>query len=172
MILFIFIGLGVIIAIALGYGSYRWQSATKQMHTKLEASRTPIETKTYNPNELLGLPEPVQKYFRAALKEGQPMVLAISVEHSGTFNMSETGEEWRPFTSTQRVITQRPGFYWDARISIIPGLSIRVHDAYIAGEGILQASLFGLVHLVNLRGTQDVAQGELMRSLPKLYGIQ
>jgi len=91
------------------------------------------------------------------------MVLAVSVEHTGTFNVSETGEQWRPFTSTQRVITHRPGFDWEARVVMMPGLTARVHDAYIAGEGILHASFFGLVSLVNLRGTPEVAQGELMR---------
>jgi hypothetical protein len=33
---------------------------------------------------------------------------------SGTFNMSDTGEKWKRFTSTQRVIAQRPGFDWEA----------------------------------------------------------
>ncbi|NWG02993.1 MAG: hypothetical protein HXY44_09085, partial [Syntrophaceae bacterium] len=159
------IGLGIAIVISgmLIYGSIRWKTATKEMHVKLEAARLPIGAKTYSPNELIGLPAPVQRYFRAVLKDGQPMVLAVSVEHAGTFNMSETGEQWRPFTSTQRVITRRPGFDWEARVAMMPGLTVRVHDAYIAGEGILHASLFGLVSLVNLRGTPEVAQGELMR---------
>ncbi|MGQ9648264.1 MAG: DUF6920 family protein [Thermodesulfobacteriota bacterium] len=159
------IGLGIAIVIfgMLIYGSIRWKTVTKEMHVKLEAARLPIGAKTYSPNELIGLPAPVQSYFRAVLKDGQPMVLAVSVEHSGTFNMSETGQRWKPFTSTQRVITHRPGFDWEARVAMMPGLTVRVHDAYIAGEGILHASLFGLVSLVNLRGTPEVAQGELMR---------
>ena len=97
------------------------------------------------------------------LTAGQPIVAAISVEHTGTFNMSETGEQWKPFTSTQRVLTQRPGFLWDARIVMMPGLTARVHDAYITGEGILHATLFGLVSLANLGATPEMAQGELMR---------
>lgn len=157
------LGVTVIVAIALGYGSIRWQSATKEMHAKLESARLPIGAKTYSPNELIGLPAPVQRYFRAVLKDGQPMVEAVSVDHTGTFNMSESGEQWKPFTSTQRVITQRPGFDWEGRIKMMPGLTVRVHDAYIAGEGILHATLFGLLSLVNLHGTLDVAQGELMR---------
>jgi hypothetical protein len=40
-----------------------------------------------------------------------------------------------------------------------------VHDAYVAGEGILHATLLGLVTLAELRGTPEVAQGELMRYL-------
>lgn len=157
------LGVTVIVAIALGYGSIRWQSATKEMHAKLESARLPIGAKAYSPNELIGLPAPVQRYFRAVLKDGQPMVEAVSVDHTGTFNMSESGEQWKPFTSTQRVITQRPGFEWEGRIKMMPGLTVRVHDAYIAGEGILHATLFGLLSLVNLHGTLDVAQGELMR---------
>ncbi len=133
------------------------------MHAKLEGTRLPIDPKKYDSKELNGLPAPAQRYFRTVLKDGMPMVSAVSVEHTGTFNMSETGEEWKPFTSTQRVITQRPGFAWEGRIKMMPGLTVRVHDAYIAGEGILHATLFGLVSLVNLRGTPEVAQGELMR---------
>lgn len=163
MILLIILGLVAIIAIALVYGSNRWQSATKEMHANLEAARLPIGAKIYSSDELIGLPAPVQRYFHKALKDGQPMVSAVSVEHDGTFNTSETDEQWRPFISTQRVITQRPGFDWEGRIAMMPGLSVCVHDAYIAGEGILHASLFGLVSLVNLRGTPEVAQGELIR---------
>ena len=93
------------------------------------------------------------------------MVAAVYIEHAGTFNMSATGDNWKDFTSTQHVIAQRPGFDWEARIKMMPGLAARVHDAYIAGEGILHASLFGLVSLANLRGTPQMAQGELLRFL-------
>lgn len=163
IILWIMIGVAVIISIALVYGYHRWQSVTKEMDAKLETARRFIGQKTYSTNELIGLPAPVQRYFHAVLKDGQPMVLAVSMEQAGTFNMSETSEKWRPFISTQRVITHRPGFCWDGRITMMPGLAVRVHDAYIAGEGILHASLFGLISLVNLRGTPAMAEGELMR---------
>jgi hypothetical protein len=114
---------------------------------------------------LIGLPAPVQKYFRAAFRDGQPIVSGVHVELSGTINMSATGEKWKKFTSTQRVIAQRPGFDWEGRIEMMPGLTARVHDAYIAGEGVLHATLFGLVSLANVRGTPEIAQGELMRFL-------
>jgi len=163
IILLIILGLIVTIVIALVYGASRWQSATQEMHAKLEAARLPISPKIYTTDELIGLPPPAQRYFRAVLQDGQPMVSAVTVEHTGTFNMSETGQQWKPFTSIQRVITRRPGFDWEARVAMMPGLKVRVHDAYIAGQGILHASLFGLASLVELRGTPEVAQGELMR---------
>jgi hypothetical protein len=151
-------GLAIVAAGALVYGSMRWQSATDAMHATLEAARSPVGPKTYSASELIGLPVPVQRYFRAALTDGQPMILAVSVEHTGTFNMTATGDDqWRPFSSTQRVITQRPGFDWEARIAMLLGLPVRVHDAYIVGEGMLHASLFGLVSVATLRGTPEMA---------------
>src|SRR4028119_390156 len=46
---------------------------------------------------------------------------------------------------------------------MMPGLPVRVHDAYVAGEGILNASLLGLFTVADMRGTRDVAESELMR---------
>jgi hypothetical protein len=151
------------IAVIFVYAASRWKSGTEKLRARLDAARRPIGTKTYDPSELIGLPEPVRRYFRAALSGGQQVVAAVNVEHSGTFNPGEARERWKPFVSTQRVVTQRPGFDWDARIVMAPGVAVRVHDAYIAGEGLLHATLFGLVPLADLRGTPAIAQGELIR---------
>jgi len=56
MILLVTLGLTAIISVALIYGSRRWESATKEMHAKLEAARLPIGRKTYGADELIGLP--------------------------------------------------------------------------------------------------------------------
>ena len=158
-------GLIAAVGIAVLYGAARWRSGTKALRAQIEAARVHSAFARYGARELGGLPAPVQRYFRAVLKDGQPIVAAANVRHTGTFNMSETGEQWKPFTSTQRVITRRPGFDWDGRIAMAPGLAVYVHDAYVAGEGILHATLLGLVTVVHMRGTPEVAQGELMRFL-------
>jgi hypothetical protein len=73
------------------------------------------------------------------------MVAGVRVQHTGTFNVGETTDQWKPFTSDQKVVTQRPGFDWNGRVAMMPGVPVRVHDAYVAGEGILHASLLGLL---------------------------
>jgi hypothetical protein len=154
-----------VLAAVMAYGAVRWANGTRDLRARLEAARIPIEPQIVDFGEIEGLPRPVQRYFRRALKEGQPMVTGVRVQHQGTFNMGETTDQWKPFTSNQRVITRRPGFDWDARVSMMPGLTVRVHDAYVAGEGILHAALLGVFPAVNLRGTREVAEGELMRFL-------
>jgi hypothetical protein len=122
-----------------------------------------LKPKFYDPKELETLPAPVRRYFDAVLKQGQPIISAVSLEQTGSLNISESGNQWKPFIATQRVITKRPGFDWEARVTVMPGVKVRVHDAYIAGEGILDVSLFGLLSLANSRGTPEMAQGELIR---------
>jgi hypothetical protein len=83
----------------------------------------------FDSRELEGLPAPVQRYFRAVLKEGQPIIAAATVELAGNFNLSATGEQWKPFTSRQRIVIRRPGFLWDAKIAMLPGVAVRVVDS-------------------------------------------
>ncbi len=145
------------------YGAHRWNNETQELRARLDASRVPIRPKTVDFRELEGLPAPVQRYFRAVLKDRQPMVAGVRVQHTGTFNMGEEADRWKTFLSDQKVVTRRPGFDWNGRVAMMPGLPVRVHDSYVAGEGMLHASLLGLFTVVDMRGTGDVAEGELMR---------
>ena len=154
---------GIVLAVAVILGARRWTTETRELRKRLEAGRVPVRPETVDFGEMEGLPAPVQRFFRAALTEGQPMVTGVHVRHRGTFNMGETADQWKPFTSDQRIVTQRPGFDWDGRIAMMPGLTVRVHDAYLAGEGLLHASLFGLFSLADVRGSRAIAEGELMR---------
>jgi hypothetical protein len=146
------------------YGAHRWNSETQELRARLGSAREPVRPQTVDFRELEDLPAPVRRYFRAVLTEGQPMVAGARVRHEGTFNMGEgTENNWKPFTSDQVVVARRPGFDWNGRVAMMPGLPVRVHDAYVAGEGILHASLLGLVSVVDMRGRGEVAEGELMR---------
>ena len=117
------------------FGSMRWAEVTKSLIACLEAGRKPPSHATvtrYDASQIEGLPAPVQRYFRAALTPGQAIVSAATIEISGTFNLSATGEQWRPFASRQRITTSRPGFLWDAGISMLPGLTVRIGPCELA----------------------------------------
>lgn len=154
---------GVVLAMAAG--GWLWERSARKVRANLEAHRMEPASAVVDFKNFEELPEPVQRYFRTALTDGQPMVVSARIRHRGQFNMSETGEKWRPFTSEQAVTAARPGFDWEARIRMAPGLSILVRDAYIEGEGILKASLAGLFTLAEWPQTPELAYGELMRFL-------
>ena len=165
------IAVGVLLIALMGIkwmGESRW-AELMQTHTgELEAARVDSGTNGQPPprfelRELEGLPTPVQRYFRAVLKEGQPIISAANIEMKGIINMSASGESWKPFSSTQRVITRRPGFLWNASVAMFPGLPARVEDSYIAGQGNLNARLLGLFSVADAHGSGELARGEFMR---------
>ena len=169
----------VVVALAIGLrvvGTNRWADLMRTHTGQLEAARIDGKARVpsinpsparFNARELEGLPAPVQRYFRAVLKDGQPIIAAATIEMVGTINMSASAEQWKPFTSQQRVVTSsagsRPGFLWNAQVHMFPGVPARVEDSYIAGQGQLIAKLFGLFTVANAHGGGELARGEFMR---------
>lgn len=164
---FIIIATALVLAliVLMVVGKRDWTKHTKQMRARLDAAQIPVQPTVVDFSELVTLPEPVQRYFRAVLKDGQPMIAGASLKHRGTFNLGEGKDRWCRFTSDQKVVTKRPGFDWDANISLFPGLYVCVRDAFIDGEGLLQASMFGKISLANMKGGKLLGEGELMRFL-------
>ena len=77
-----------------------------------------------------------------------------------------TGDpQWRPFSSTQDVVVDDPGFLLNADIRMAPGMPARVHDAYVNGRAVLTARLFGLITVMESPDSPELAQGELLRFL-------
>lgn len=69
------IGLLVLAGAGLAaWGAARWNTGARELIAGLDAARTPVSPGTptrYDARELEGLPAPVQRYFRAVLKDGQ-----------------------------------------------------------------------------------------------------
>ncbi|MCC7175943.1 MAG: hypothetical protein IT159_12170 [Bryobacterales bacterium] len=154
---------GLLAAAALG--RFRWAGYTRTLRARLKAARQTAVVPGLERLEMEALPPPVQRYLQKAVKKGAPLIAEARIRHQGTFNMSEAGDRWKPFCSDQQVIIQPPGFDWDASVNLLPGVCVRVHDAYAAGEGLTYAALLGLLPVANLRGAQEVAAGQLMRFL-------
>jgi hypothetical protein len=163
--LFLFCALAAALAAAVAYGMTSWQAATRNIRARMNTARLPAGPAVYSERELDGLPEPVQRYFRAVLRDGQRMIAVARFAGQGQFRRSEAAESWAPFRATQMVTVQPPAFDWDARIAWLPGVRMLVRDAYVARSGILHATAFGLVTVAQQRGTPELAQGELMRFL-------
>jgi len=156
------------------YGTVRWSRTTEELMHRLQVSEdspgtgssgnaaTPVVSLE---KELAELPAPVQRYLRRVLTDGQPVIQGVHMRHSGTFNMGQADEQWKPFTAEQTVNPLHPGFLWDARIRMLPILPAYVHDAYIDGGGLLHGALFGAVTVMEVRETPEIAHGEFLRFL-------
>lgn len=152
-----------LLAIVAMYGRDRWQSDTDKLRVRLTNGQQPIQPKTYDPKEIAGLPDPVQRFFKNVLEDGQAIVTKVELSQHGQFNMNEIEEQWHRFTATQLVVTKKLGFDWDAKVQIFPLVDVFVHDTYLLNEGNLQASILGLFTVAKMHNTTELNQGELLR---------
>ena len=125
--------------------------------------RPPAHCATYDAAELAGLPVPVARYFRAVLRDGQPIIRHAWLTQHGEFLVRADPPVWRPFSATEAMAVG--GFVWDARIRVFPGVAIHVCDSFSAGAGAIRASAMGVFPLMHAEGTPEIAAGALLRYL-------
>lgn len=159
--------LAVLITAVVAVGTIaarNWNAATD--HTVDEMMRLAGEPRIRPPllEEVRELPTPVQRYLLAVMRKDSPRIRYARIEHAGDF-LLEAPDNWRPFRSVEYFTVDVPGFVWDARIRMIPGLPVRVRDAFVDGRGAMLARVGGLVTVASVHDTPDIASGALHRYL-------
>lgn len=155
-------GAGAVVAIS----TWRWNRDVERAVMRLGTRSLPGAVNVpdrFHQTELESLPAPVVRYFAFALTPGQPLIRHAHLRQEGTFLMGP--DTWRPFTARQHFRVNPPGLLWDASIRMAPLLPVRVRDSYLEGEGRMYGRVLGLVKVVDLRGTPEMAMATLQRYL-------
>ena len=157
------------VAIILFRARDRWSSDTEDVRQQLEAANIVREDDEFSTRQIEGLPAPVQRYFATVLKNHQPVITHARVGSKGTFNMGEpSASAWKPFTAVQDFYPGAPGFVWDARVRMMPGVNAFVRDAFAGGTGSMFASVVGVVPVADAHGSPEIARGALMRYIAEM----
>lgn len=149
----------------LAFADSRWRAKTAAVIVHLNRRSIVSPSAMFSAAEIEGLPAPVMRYFRVALRDGQPIVRCMRLSQHGDFLLRPAPNGWRPFTATQYFTTQPPGFVWDAYIRMVLGLGVRVRDAFVDGTGSMRASLMGIIPLASVEATPGITAGALHRYL-------
>jgi hypothetical protein len=117
-----------------------------------------ISNRTFIYQQLNGLPEPVQKYFKHVLKEGQPYISYVRLIHDGQFK-TDPKKDWVNIKGEQYFTAEKPGFIWKGKTSMFTA-----RDMYLSDKGRLVVTLLSLLNIVDVQG-ESCNQGELLRWL-------
>ena len=109
LVLILVVGLVAVVVAVRFYGARRWRNETASLVSRLDAGREAVRPVVVDFTELETLPVPVQRYLRPVLRPGAQLLAGARLQPTGTMNMSEDGEHWRPFIVEQLVVTRRPG---------------------------------------------------------------
>jgi hypothetical protein len=142
-------------------GYVKWRKDSADVTRIIQAHTDPL-LDTYTRDRVSILPDPVVRYFRHALPEGQRYIRLARIEQEGEFFLNDG---WHSFHATQ-IFSGRPaGFMWDARISMGPLMPVFVRDSYAAGVAGMRASMLALYPLVHQSGAPELNAGALSRYL-------
>lgn len=152
---------------AIGIGRSMWNRGSLEAVSRMEeATRQQSRAggPTVEATPLDTLPPPVARYLRFALPPDRPAACSARIRWSGQFRMRPDAG-WVPFTAAQHFTTRPPGFVWDARIEMMPLISIRVRDGYWAEAGTMLGRIAAVMPVVDEGGTPEMAQSALARWL-------
>jgi hypothetical protein len=129
----------------------------KQVRTLFNLS-THASNSKFTRSDIQRLPEPVQRYFRHVLSEGQPIINYASITHNGKFKPG-FDKPWVNIRGEQYATTENPGFIWKGETTFFTA-----RDMYIGDQGRLTVSVISLFTVVDAKGAA-YDQGELLRWL-------
>lgn len=149
------IALGLVVA-ALGLGFSRqsarlWARAGQGPSTQDQGNR---------------LPDPVRDFALRAGAVAGPGHLAMVLTQSAEVRLKRRGL-FAPFRARQITALGEAGFVWQARRGFGPLVWLRVVDSLVAGEGRLEARLFGALTVAQARGVETTL-AEAFRYLAEL----
>jgi hypothetical protein len=150
----------LILLVALGIGSWRWNRAVARLDAAVVAASELAE-----PIAAHLLPDPVARYLAGAIPEDGPPIRVARLRQSGSFLLGNGPDAWKRFSADEVFRGDTPAFYWDARITMAPLLSVRVLDSYVEGRASMVGRLAGVIALVDEGGGDALARGALARYL-------
>lgn len=113
--------------------------------------------------QVLGLPEPAQRYLNYAQVVGKEPIRTVRLKQQGFMRM-QPGQKWLPMVAEQYVTTIPPAFLWHTRIQPFPLVSLAGTDRFSDGHGSMHIKLLSVLPLGNAHGP-EMDQGELQRYL-------
>jgi len=116
-----------------------------------EGSKAP--SKTFSLNDLEGLPEPVQRYFKYALKDGQEHIKFVRLKQIGEFRMKEN-QGWMPIKAEQYFTTENPAFIWQVKLTMASFIWIEGRDMYYKCKGNMLIKLLSIITVADAKGSE------------------
>src|SRR6056297_864842 len=143
-------------------GQFRFNSAVKREKEILLAEPKEIPDMDFE-DEMSKLPYPVAKWLLSSGFDGQNYVGAVKLKQKGELRTA-IGKPWLPMEANQLFVTAQPGFVWDAKIRMAPGIYLNGMDKYSDGKGSMLIKLMSIANLVDAKGP-EIDQGTLLRYL-------
>jgi hypothetical protein len=149
---------------ALGNYSFH-KMVEKEVKTVLNDCQ--ISKDIISENDLLQLPEIVQKWLKNSGVIGKQDVFSVRLQQKGLMR-TKPKSNWMPFVAVQYFNTKNPTFVWHTNVKAMPMISMVGRDKLWNGEGEMLIKLAGIIPVVSERKNQKVNSGTMLRFLSEM----
>lgn len=158
------------VLVSVGAGRWRWARSVSELEALvLSGARDGGPRARGLPPE--SLPPPVRLFLERSLVDGEAHIVTARLAQEGTFQMGEGSEGWRTFRAIEVFRASEPAFFWDARISMAPGIEVHVLDAYVDGEAQMRGKILGAFTVLDAASEPGLRSGALARYLAEAVWI-
>ena len=153
----------IVLSFSLSYAHSSFRSQTHEEVDIMYSSSGSLGEKRYSSAQLAGLPEPVQRYLRYSIREGQKYMSYARLKHGGSFRPSPSAG-WMAIEAEEYFSIEKPGYVWYAEMKPVDHVWLAARDRYFEGRGNVQAKLFSGVKVADSKGN-ETDQGAMVRFL-------
>lgn len=112
-------------------------------------------------------PVAIQKWLnRIGFDESNPMI-SVEIHQAAQMKMKPDQSDWKKATAYQISRVNPPGFHWEVKMEMIPGLAIYGRDQSLDGKGEMLIRLGAIFPIVDAKGPK-IDEGSLQRLLGEL----
>lgn len=116
--------------------------------------------------DLVSLPEPVQKWLESAQVIGKEKNLTVHLKQKGLMRLKDGGP-WMKTEAEQYFRTDEPGFVWVANVKMAPLLHFSGLDNFQEGKGEMSIKVLSLFPVVDAKGP-EINESTLLRYLSEM----
>jgi hypothetical protein len=164
IIKYLFYGAVVLFALALiavGISTYSFNQTAKRKVKQLFKNQQEVKKKIITEEDIKGLPEPVQRYFKYTGVIGKEWITTVRLKQKGAMRLKPDGN-WMPLEAEEYYTVENPGFVWLGRIKAAPLFMISAQDVYLDGKGGMHIKLLSTITVVDAKG-KEIDEASLMR---------
>ncbi|HIE16893.1 MAG TPA: hypothetical protein EYP71_01700 [Dehalococcoidia bacterium] len=165
-ILIVFVSIVVLAALSVAVTNALFAWRTNREAERLFKKQSVAGQRVVTEEDLVVLPEPMQRYLRYTGVIGKSRIDVVKVKQEGDIRQAP-GQRWMSFEAEQYFAVGSPAFIWQARIKAFPLFSIRARDKYVDGKGNMHIKLPPFLTISDVRG-REIDQGSLLRYLAEM----
>ena len=154
-----------LVGVAVWFGQMWQQRALAALIESVSAPAKGRSSKAPATQATVDLPSPVARYLSNVLPPEKKPIRLARYEQAGTLRTDARTDRWMSFTARQVIAPAYIAFVWDARVSIMPLVHLRVRDSLVGGRGAGQVTLLSVIPVGSAGGSMEMNSGSLHRFL-------